>query len=92
MFSPLEKNVVYMAEAKIENDLIRLRIVMNQFNIELDWKFTRSLTPSLACSKPYRRQVSTSTTLVMYSPGPLYNFSLIQTLFSPTCRVALHAP
>ena len=34
---------------------------MNQFNIELDWKFTRSLTTSLACSKrpkPYRGQVS----------------------------------
>ena len=31
---------------------------MNQFNIELDWKFTRSLTPSLTCSKPCRGQVS----------------------------------
>ena len=31
---------------------------MNQFNIELNWKFTSSLTPSLTCSKPYRGQIS----------------------------------
>ena len=40
------------------HDLICSRSVMNQFNIELDWKFTLSLTPSLACAKPYRGQVS----------------------------------
>ena len=43
---------------KIENYLIRSQSVVKQFNIELDWKFTRSLTPLLACSKPYREQVS----------------------------------
>ena len=37
-------------EAKIENDLIRSRCFMNQFTIELDWKFTLSLTPTPACS------------------------------------------
>ena len=46
------------AEAKIEKDLMRSWGVMNQFNIELDWNFTHSLTLSLACSKPYRGQVS----------------------------------
>ena len=46
------------AEAKVENDLMRSRGIMNQFNIELDWNFTHSLTLSLACSKPYRGQVS----------------------------------
>ena len=28
------------------------------FNIELAWKFTHLLTPSLMCSKPYGGQVS----------------------------------
>ena len=32
------------AEAKIEKDLMRSWGVMNQFNIELDWNFTHSLT------------------------------------------------
>ena len=31
---------------------------MNQFNIELTWKFNLSLTPKLACSELYRGQVS----------------------------------
>ena len=38
--------------------MIRSQSVVKQFNIKLDWKFTRSLTPSLACSKTYREQVS----------------------------------
>ena len=29
--------------------------------------------------------------MLIYSHGLLYNFSLINTLFSPTCSVALHA-
>ena len=41
------------------HDLICSRsVIMNQFNTKLDWKFTLSLTPSLACGKPYRGQVS----------------------------------
>ena len=31
---------------------------MNKFNIELDSKFTRSLSPPLTSYKPYRGQVS----------------------------------
>ena len=61
---------------------------MNQFNIEVDWKFTRSL----ACSKLNLivDRFQTNITL-MNSHGLLYNFTLIHTLFSPTCRAALHA-
>ena len=29
--------------------------------------------------------------MLIYSHGLLYNFSLINTLFSPTCSVVLHA-
>ena len=50
VYSPLVVNVLYTTEAKIQNDLIRSRSVMNQFNTELDWKFTLSRTPSLGCS------------------------------------------
>ena len=39
----------YNTEAKIENHLIRSRSVMKAVNyIELDWKLTLLLTPSLA--------------------------------------------
>ena len=49
-FPLVVKRFIYTTEAKIENDLIRSRCFMNQFNIELDWKFTLSLTPTLAWS------------------------------------------
>ena len=54
LFSLGSKTFLYTTEATIENDLIRLRsvttVVWDQFTIELDWKFTLSLTPLLACS------------------------------------------
>lgn len=55
------------AEAKIESDLMCSRGVMNQFNIELDWNFTHSLTLSLMCSKPYRGQVSDKSYADLFS-------------------------
>ena len=65
-------------EAKIETHLIRSRCFMNQFNIELDWKFTLSLTPSWIIMDRFQ----TNNTLI-YSHGRSYNVacSLIKRLF-----------
>ena len=41
--------IIYTAEAKIENHLIRKRSIMNQFNIEVDWP--NSLVHSLHSSR-----------------------------------------
>ena len=59
------------AEAKVENDLMRSRGIMNQFNIELDWNFTHSLTLSRALNLIVDR-FQTNNTLI-YSHRLLYN-------------------
>ena len=72
---------------------------MNQFNIELDWKFTLSLTPSLAYAKHLIvDRFQTNNTLICFY-GLLHNAASLIKISpelsfyrSPTCRVeALHA-
>ena len=61
--------IIYNAEAKIENHLIRKRSVMNQFNIEVDWP--NSLVHSLHSSRALNLTVDrfqTNDTLI-YSHG-----------------------
>ena len=67
--------IIYNAEAKIENHLIRKRSVMNQFNIEVDWP--NSLVHSLHSSRALNLTVDrfqTNNTLI-YSHGLSYNCS-----------------
>ena len=49
---------------------------MNQFNIEVDWKFTRPLTPKLACSKPVTVDRFQTNSTLIYSHGLSCNCSL----------------